>query len=370
MGNQLLITRLMDLIRKSGGWIPFDLFMAEALYAPGLGYYSGSVNPIGRMPGDGSDFVTAPEVSPLFGSCLAKQIGQALSATGTHTIFEFGAGTGALAEQLLSSLPATIADGADVQYNIVDVSESLRKAQKQRLSRFGSRVNWLSELPPSMEGVVLGNELLDAIPVKLLYFDGTCWRERGVTIEPNAVNGSSFRWSDRESCLQPPIDHISWTPGTVTEIHPQAEAWVCSVAERLAKGALILIDYGFPDSEYYHPQRISGTLMCHFQHQSDTDPLVNIGTKDITSHVNFSAIGIAGQEAGLEVLGYTSQAHFLFNCGLAESLAEASVKDRTAAQLLFLEHEMGELFKVIAFVTPQHHFDAIGFTHGDRSHRL
>ena len=370
MGNPLLVNRLTELITRSGGWIPFDVFMAESLYAPGLGYYSASRNPIGRMPSDGSDFITAPEISPLFGSCLAKQIGQALSATGTHTIFEFGAGTGALAEQLLSCLPETAEDGADIQYNIVDVSESLKHTQQQRLSRFGSRVNWLSELPSIFEGVVIGNELLDAIPVKLLHFDGTDWYERGVTMEPNPINGNSFRWSDRESRLRPPVLRNDWTPGTVTEIHPQAEAWISSMAERLTKGAIILIDYGFTESEYYHPQRIGGTLMCHFQHQSDTDPLVNIGLKDITSHVNFSAIGIAGQEAGLEVLGYTSQAHFLFNCGLAESLAEASIKDRIAAQLLFLEHEMGELFKVIAFVTPQHHFDALGFSHGDRSHWL
>ena len=357
-----LMQRLRTAIADAGGWLGFDAFMALALYEPGLGYYTRGTPVFGTMPasgeGRGSDFVTAPEMSPWFGRTLARQVAQALQATGTHEVLEFGAGSGALAEQLLDAL------GEAVQrYTIVDVSGTLRARQAARLARFAPRVHWLEAWPEGIEGVVVGNEVLDAMPVQLLHFDGRQWLERGV-----AVAASGFAWADRPSPLRPPVD-APFVPGSVTEIHPQAEAFVRSLAERLQRGAAFFIDYGFPEAEYYHPQRSGGTLMCHQAHRADADPLVQVGEKDITAHVNFSAMALAGQDAGLQVLGYTSQARFLLNCGLPDLLQGAGIRDIAMAQKLITEHEMGELFKVLGFVKGAE-FEAIGFSAGDRSHTL
>jgi SAM-dependent MidA family methyltransferase len=353
-----LTTRIQAAIVAAGGWLPFDRFMSMALYEPRLGYYARDSRQFGTLPSSGSDFVTAPELSPLFGRALAVQVAQALQATGTHEVWEFGAGSGALAAQLLAAL-----DG-DVAYRIVDLSATLRERQAERLAPFGERVRWLDALPDRFEGVVVGNEVLDAMPVQLLHFDGENWFERGV-----AVDGDGFAWADRPTALRPPAARSVFLPGAVTEIHPQAQAFVRTLAERLARGAAFFIDYGFPEHEYYHPQRHGGTLMCHRGHVADADPRVDVGLKDITAHVDFSAIALAGQDAGLQVLGYTSQARFLINCGLPALLVAADVRARTTAQPLMLEHEMGELFKVIGFAAGEP-FDAIGFCSGDRSHTL
>ena len=215
-----------------------------------------------------------------------------------------------------------------------------------------------------MCGVIVGNEVLDALPVQLLAFDGRRWNERGVVL-----HGGHFAWGDNASELQPPIEGIDFEAGTVTEIHPQAEAFVRTIADRLTRGAAFFIDYGFPDREYYHPQRSGGTLMCHRAHRADADPLVEVGDKDITAHVNFSAIALAAQEAGLEVTGYTSQARFLINCGLPDLLRAADLRQMAAAQKLIAEHEMGELFKVIGLARDAA-FEPIGFAVGDRTHTL
>jgi SAM-dependent MidA family methyltransferase len=353
-----LTVRIHAAIAAAGGWLPFDRFMSLALYEPRLGYYARDSRQFGSLPASGSDFVTAPELSPLFGRALAVQVAQALQATGTREVWEFGAGSGTLAAQLLAALDA------DVDYRIVDLSATLRERQAARLAPFGDRVRWLNALPDRLEGVVIGNEVLDAMPVQLLHFDGTRWLERGVTID-----GDGFAWADRPTALRPPAERSVFLPGALTEIHPQAEAFVRTLAERLTRGAAFFVDYGFPEHEYYHPQRHGGTLMCHRGHVADADPLVDVGLKDITAHVNFSAIALAGQDAGLQVLGYTSQAHFLINCGLPSLLAAADVRTRTAAQPLIVEHEMGELFKVIGFAAGAA-FDAIGFANGDRSHTL
>jgi SAM-dependent MidA family methyltransferase len=349
-------------IAAAGGWLPFDRFMAMALYEPGLGYYTGGRRKFGAMPGEGSDFVTAPEMSPLFGRALARQVAQALQASGCREVVEFGAGSGALAAQLIAELDAL--DAGLARYRIVELSAELRERQRERLAHWAGRVEWLDTLPESLEAVVVGNEVLDAMPVQLLAFDGAAWRERGVV-----TAGAGFAFADRDSPLRPPLD-AGAVPGTVTEIHPQAEAFVRTLAARLRRGAAFFLDYGFPEAEYYHPQRHGGTLMCHQGHQADADPLVAVGDKDITAHVNFTGIALAGQEAGLAVLGYTSQAHFLLNCGLAELLADADLPARTMAHRLLAEHEMGELFKVIGFAPADAAFDALGFARGDRSHRL
>ncbi|HET7794908.1 MAG TPA: SAM-dependent methyltransferase [Rhizobacter sp.] len=349
-------------IARQGGWMPFDRFMALALYAPGLGYYANDSRKFGLMPGSGSDFVTAPELSPLFGRALARQVAQALQACGSGEVWEFGAGSGALAEQLLEALGPTV-----TRYTIVDLSGSLRERQRERLARFGATVQWADSLPEQFGGVVVGNEVLDAMPVQLLYFDGSQWFERGVV-----APGASFAWEDRPTALRPPFEG-PFVPGTVTEIHHQAEAFIATLADRLQRGAAFFIDYGFPEAEYYHPQRSGGTLMCHRAHLADTDPLVDLGLKDITAHVNFTGIALAAQNAGLEVLGYTSQARFLLNCGLMELLQGADLPTVAHAQKLLNEHEMGELFKVIGLARgcgEAFAAQVLGFAEGDRTHRL
>jgi SAM-dependent MidA family methyltransferase len=388
-----LVARIASRIAEAGGWMPFDDFMTEALYAPGLGYYSGGRRIFGLGPESGSDFVTAPELSPFFGRTLAVQVREALAASGTGRVYEFGAGTGALAEQVLEALDADDADDdgmlrVPVDYTIVELSAQLRERQQKRLARFAPRVQWLDAWPEAIEGVVLGNEVLDAMPVKLLHRSGGRWHERGVVdlqdpasaaraVDPANDGSRRFAFADLdapfslegETQAAPALMDGFFVDGSVTEIHTIAESFVASLADRLRRGVAILVDYGFPEHEYYHPQRLGGTLMCHQAHRADGDPLVDVGDKDITAHVNFSGIALAAQEAGLTVLGYTSQARFLINCGLVDLLAAASVGERANAQKLVNEHEMGELFKVIALARGCE-LDPIGFRAGDRSHML
>jgi SAM-dependent MidA family methyltransferase len=357
-----LIQKIHAEIAAAGGWLPFDRFMSMALYEPGLGYYAGGRRKFGQMPSEGSDFVTAPEMSPLFGRALARQIAQALAASGCRDVIEFGAGSGALAAQLIAELDAL--DAGLARYRIVELSAELRERQRERLTHWGDRVEWLDALPDAIEAVVIGNEVLDAMPVQLIAFDGRAWRERGVVSA-----GDGFAFEDRDSPLRPPLE-TGFVPGTVTEIHPQGEAFIATLARTLQRGAAFFIDYGFPEAEYYHPQRHGGTLMCHQGHLADADPLVAVGDKDITAHVNFTGTALAGQDAGLTVLGYTSQGNFLLNCGIADLLADASLPERAMAHRLLAEHEMGELFKVIGFAPADAPFDALGFERGDRSHKL
>jgi len=391
--DSALVARIASRIAAAGGWMPFDDFMAEALYAPGLGYYSGGRRIFGLGPEGGSDFVTAPELSPFFGRALAVQVREALAASDTGRVYEFGAGTGALAEQILEALDADDADEdgmlrVPVDYTIVELSGHLRERQQQRLARFAPRVQWLDAWPETIEGVVVGNEVLDAMPVKLLHRSAGRWHERGVVdLEDPASAGRAaegtddgkhrFAFADLDApfALEGETQAAAalmdgfFIDGSVTEIHTIAESFIASLADRLRRGVAILVDYGFPEHEYYHPQRLGGTLMCHQAHQADGDPLADVGAKDITAHVNFSGIALAAQEAGMTVLGYTSQARFLINCGLVDLLAAASVGERANAQKLVNEHEMGELFKVIALARGCE-LDPIGFHAGDRSHML
>ena len=355
------LERIIDAaMERAGGWLSFDRFMAMALYAPGLGYYANPSAKFGQMPSSGSDFVTAPELTPMFGRTLAAQVAEALEKTGTDTVWEFGAGSGALAGHLLDALGTKVA-----HYRIVDLSGTLRARQQQALAAYGAKVEWLAELPETMQGVVVGNEVLDAMPVQLLARVDGVWLERGVVRAPGSEGWS---WQDRPTDLRPPVD----VPGEhdyLTEIHPQAEAFMATLADRLTQGAAFFIDYGFPESEYYHPQRHMGTVMCHRAHMADGDPLSDVGLKDITAHVNFTGIALAGQEAGLEVLGYCTQARFLLNCGLLSHMEKGTPAQRAMAAHLVHEHEMGELFKVIGF-TVGAPWDALGFAAGDRTHTL
>lgn len=384
--QRALAEHIAQVVTEAGGWLSFERFMALALYAPELGYYANGRLTFGRMPSSivgeaaGSDFVTAPELSPLFGQTLARQVAQALAVTGTREVWEFGAGSGAFALQLLQQLaPLNQALEPNLidRYTIVDVSGVLRQRQQQALAAWGDKVRWVDELPAEMEGVVLGNEVLDAMPVTLLARTGGVWNERGVGLADTAAPDGMprFVWLDRPTELRPPID-IDGDHDYLTEIHPQAHGFIATLAERLRRGAAFFIDYGFPEHEYYHPQRSSGTLVCHHLHRMDSDPLSAAGQKDITAHVDFTGVALAGQDAGWQVLGYTSQGRFLLNSGLIDLLQALpddahGLAQRSMATKLIHEHEMGELFKVIAFA-PADSADwlPMGFAAGDRTHRL
>ena len=358
-----LQARIKHAIEQAGGWLGFDAFMGMALYTPGLGYYANDLRKFGLMPGGaldpGSDFVTAPEMSPRFGQALARQIAEAFEATGVAEVWEFGAGSGALAEQILQALPQI------ERYTIVDVSGSLRARQQQRLSGFGAKVQWANALPDKICGVMLGNEVLDAMPVKLLARVNGAWHERGV-----AWHNDAFAHADQATDLRPPFEVVG-AHDYLTEIHRQAEGFIRTLADKLEAGAIFMIDYGFPEHEYYHPQRSMGTVMCHRAHQVDADGLADVGSKDITAHVNFTGIAMAGQEAGLQVLGYTGQGRFLLNCGLLDDLQDATIADRAMVQKLVNEHETGELFKVISFGAKNTAmWQPMGFAAGDRTHTL
>lgn len=365
-------------IDRAGGWIGFDRFMELALYAPGMGYYSGGA----RKFGAAGDFVTAPELTPVFGQTLGAQLAQFMAMDLTQ-IIEVGAGSGRLAADLLLELEAR--DALPTRYGILDLSGELRGRQRdtiaERAPHLLDRVHWLDRLPVHFDGVVIANELLDAMPVHLVAWRddadvaGIC--ERGVTLR----NGH-FAWEDRPAAGHL-LEHAKMLaseqtipPGYLSEICLAAQAWTAAWAEILGRGALLLIDYGFPRHEYYHPQRDAGTLMCHYRHHSHGEPFYLPGLQDITAHVDFTAIVEAGCGAGLDLLGYTTQSTFLFNCGLTEVLARTSAADSTrylplanAAQKLVSPAEMGELFKVIALgkgVTEP----LLGFSHGDRSATL
>ncbi len=338
-------------INRRGGAIDFSRFMELALYAPSRGYYSGGQQKFGAA----GDFITAPELGSLFARCLAQSCRQALAAVGEGDILESGAGTGALAADLLLALETL--DSRPRRYLILELSADLRARQaetlKQKAPHLLGRVHWLDALPDKdFRGVVLGNELLDAMPVERFRVTATGLQQMQVGWE----NGQ-FAWRERpaDAAIQQRIGLLGLPAGYASEINFRAEAWVRSMAERLAAGVLLLIDYGFPRAEFYHPQRSTGTLMCHYRHRAHADPLIFPGLQDITAHVDFTAIAEAGHTAGLALLGYTSQAAFLLDSGLEKIVATSNPDDVRAhlaltqqIKKLTLPHEMGELYKVIA----------------------
>lgn len=380
--SQALRARIDAALAAAGGWLPFSRYMELALYEPGLGYYSSASAKFGRRPEDGSDFITAPELSPLFALSLARAIGDALAASATHEIMEFGAGTGKLAAGLLGALAQD--GGACSRYTIVELSADLRARQQQtladRVPHLLDRVRWLEALPATFEGVVLGNEVLDAMPVRLVARTRGAWHERGV-----ARDDASLVFQDRvlapagavpDTALAEIAEATENEPDYVTETHEAARAFVGTICTMLTRGAALFIDYGFARREYYHPQRNTGTLMCHYRHRSHGDPFFHPGLQDITSHVEFSGIAQAGLDAGADLLGYTSQARFLVNCGITRILEELDpsrpevfLPAANAVQKLLSEAEMGELFKVIGFGRGLDGTLA-AFEHGDRSASL
>jgi SAM-dependent MidA family methyltransferase len=370
--SRQLVARIIEEIESAGGWIPFDRFMQRALYDPGLGYYAAKPGKIGA----GGDFVTAPEISPLFARALAAQVRQAFAQVPLR-VLEFGAGSGALAAELIAELRRLGA--APQSYDIVELSADLKAEQQCRLRDHGvdatgaPEVRWLDTPPDAFEGVIIANEVLDVMPVKLFAKRGAAAVEVGLGAQSGELRMAERSASVelREAVAQIEADVGPLPDGYVSEAGLVASGWAATLSRWLQRGLALLIDYGFPRHEYYHPQRAMGTLMCHFRHHAHANPLWLPGLNDITAHVDFTAIARAARGAGLDVLGYTSQARFLLDCGLLELLSQAPAGTSSTVDALRLlsEAEMGELVKVLA-VGRGIQGPLRGFVNGDRSHRL
>ncbi len=375
-------------IAARGGWISFARYMELALYEPGLGYYAGGAQKFGDHAA-GGDFLTAPELTPLFAQALARQVAQVLGASEPF-VMEAGAGSGRLAADLLPALDAL--GCLPERYRILELSGALRARQQatlaERAPRYRGRIEWLDALPDEFSGCLLGNEVLDAMPSHALE-----WQEDGGIEEVGvAIEGGKLTEARRpaQGALLRAAQALGVAAAYRGEISLAVRAWITDLSRRLSQGALLLIDYGLPRHELYHPQRNGGTLRCHYRHRVHQDPFWYPGLSDITSHVDFTAVAEAGFDAGLEVLGYCSQANFLLNSGIGELLPKvgageicmpgtplrgtatanrAELRARGAVNVLLSPNEMGELFKVIALgrgmPTP-----LLGFARGDKVHTL
>ena len=367
-----MVAAVRDEIAQAGGWIPFDRYMQHVLYAPGLGYYVAGT----RKFGAAGDFVTAPEMTPLYARALALPVADVLAASGGNEIVEFGAGSGALAADLIAALAA--AGALPARYRILDVSPDLVARQRETLARrvpgHLDRVEWVGVLPSAIEGVVLMNEVLDAVPPRLIARHDGAWHERGVAWDGALRLADRPLTDDRMRAAAaerfPPDDDY------VSEVNLASEALVETVARRVKGGALVVVDYGFPRREYYHPERSEGTLMAHYRHRAVADPFVWPGLADLTAHVDFTGAALAGERGGLTVAGYGPLAAFLVGAGILDRLAEcgdpagaAYVREAAAVQKLLSPAEMGELFKVLAMTAG----DGIVWPYcgtADRTHRL
>ena len=375
--SNALLSSIQALIEKEGGWVNFAQLMDAALYAPGLGYYSGGAKKFGFE----GDFVTASEISPLFSQTIARQVKQVLSALKAKSkqtdILELGAGTGRFARELLLEMAKL--EQLPTRYMILEVSAHLREVQQSTLKaalpkELLSRVVWLDALPEYFDGLIFANEVLDALPVHIVKKTADGLAEIGVVSEV-----AGLAWQEKpalSSALKGFVAEIDLMDGYTTEVCLAASGLVASLAGILQSGMLLMIDYGFSRDEYYHPQRNQGTLMCHYRHRAHGDPLVYLGLQDITAHVDFTRVAEAGVANGLELIGFVTQAQFLINAGITELLASIPAEDSAnylplvaSAQKLLSPAEMGDLFKVIAF---ERNLDIpfIGFSSGDKSHTL
>ncbi|MCF8179370.1 MAG: SAM-dependent methyltransferase [Sulfuritalea sp.] len=380
-------------IAARGGWISFARYMELALYAPGLGYYSGGSHKFGGHD-SGGDFLTAPELTPLYGQALARQVAQILAASQPR-IIEAGAGSGRLAADLLLALEGL--GCVPETYRILELSGELRARQQATLNalvpQFAERVEWLDELPEQFSGCLIGNEVLDAMPTHALRWSDETEAGRVMEVGVGLADGHLVvAESPATGALLEAAQALPVRGPYRSEICLAARAWVTELARRLDTGAMLLIDYGLPRHELYYAGRDGGTLRCHYRHRVHDEPLWFPGLSDITSHVDFTAVAEAGYDAGLEVLGFVSQANFLINCGIGELLLEkhspsdenvkvgdgntanqsvsgADLRARGAVNVLISPNEMGELFKVIALGRGMPS-PLLGFARGDRVHAL
>ena len=347
--SQELVGRINDELVQAGGWLSFERYMERVLYEPGLGYYSGGSVKLGPA----GDFVTAPEISPLFGRALAREISSLLEQLHMGTILELGAGSGRLAASILTELNEHAS--LRPQYQILEVSAELKDRQRSQLAAFGDQVTWLDELPAdSFEGVILTNEVVDAFPVaRFIKRDGQV-RVLGVRREERG-----FVWAEgaEDRDLGAVVAALETRLGTElpagyrSELSSRLSPWLRSVADHLVRGALLVIDYGLVEHEYYHPSRSDGTLICHYRHRAHADPFLYPGLQDISAWVDFSACAAAAVDAGLTVAGFTTQAQFLLEGGAAELLESSSARinaeQAQAFKTLVLPGEMGERFKLL-----------------------
>lgn len=364
--TERLTVLIKQFIEQQGGWISFAEFMQKALYEPGLGYYVAGA----RKFGVEGDFVTAPEISSLFSHCLARQCQQILDET--SSILEFGAGTGIMAADILLALEKQKA--LPKYYFILEVSPDLQQRQQETLQaechHLLSRVVWLSSLPENFEGVVLANEVLDAMPVHLFEVQEGKAVEKGVGISHDQLVWKLAKHEARKLggiAVQKTLDELQhrfnagyddkpsvFAHGYTFEVCSAIKPWLENLYAGMKRGVILIIDYGFPEHEYYHPQRYQGTLMCHYRHHAHTDPFIHIGLQDITTHVDFSAVARAAEECGFSISGYARQASFLMSLGILTSTEVACLdvqqqyQHTQAVKKLLLPSEMGELFKVIA----------------------
>jgi SAM-dependent MidA family methyltransferase len=361
-------------IQAAGGWLSFERFMDLALYAPGLGYYSGGAAKLGA----GGDFTTAPEVSRLFGACMAVQCAEVLRETSAGTVLEIGAGSGRLAADLLARLETL--DQLPENYWILEVSADLRQRQREhlekRLPQLIHRVHWLDRPPEeSFDGVILANEVLDALPVARFRWRLEKVEELGVEIRGGARGRAQgggpagapvleFEWGARpanaamlNACRELSAASGPWDDGYVSEYCPRLGAWTRAVTQSLRSGAVFWFDYGLPRAQYYLPERHDGTLVCHFRQRLSDDPFANIGLQDITAWVDFTRVAEASREAGFELAGFTTQAHFLAGLNIDQEMQLAAGGDANhfarlanQARQLMMPGEMGERFKAMAWL--------------------
>lgn len=367
--SEALQTLIAADIRQHGGWIPFSRFMELALYAPQYGYYTGGAHKIGAA----GDFITAPVLTPLFGQTLARQLAALLPQT-EGNVYEFGAGTGELATTLLQTLENSIKN-----YYIIEISDELAERQIEKIRSQApaalEKVTRLTELPAAFDGIIIGNEVLDAMPCELIRREHGGFRQIGVAVE-NGAFVQSARPLAQPHLLQSAGVYFPQTEPYTSELHPAQHAFIRTLAGKLVRGAVIFIDYGFDAAQYYHPQRHMGTLIGHYRHHTVHDPFLYVGLTDLTAHVNFTDTAQAATDAGLDLIGYAAQANFLLNLGITELLAESAdsassayIREAAAVQKLLSQHEMGELFKVIAFGR-NIDVDWQGFVRGDICHKL
>lgn len=357
-------------IKHNNGWIPFSRFMEMALYTPRLGYYTGGSHKIG-MEGD---FITAPTLTPLFARTIASQLIPLLNQTAGN-VYEFGAGTGRLAVDLIKQ----ISDGLK-HYYIIELSPELAERQRSWIQahlspEFAAKVIWLQQLPSTFDGIILGNEVLDAMPIERIRYKNGIYHQIGVSIK----NGQLIEADQplySKPLMQSATTYFPSIEDYASELHPAQYAFTRTIADKLKRGGMIWIDYGFDAAQYYHPQRNDGTFIGHYRHHTIHEPFFHIGLTDLTSHVNFTDIAQAATDSGLDLIGYTTQAHFLLNLGITDLLTTIGnidstdyLREATAIQQLINPHEMGELFKVIAF-GKNIDVDWQGFRFGDLCHKL
>ncbi|MDA1331591.1 MAG: SAM-dependent methyltransferase [Proteobacteria bacterium] len=367
----LTLAMFRTLLGEKGNWLDFASFMHHALYDSKYGYYTGEAHKFGPR----GDFITAPEISDLFGRTIARQVAQVLKISGGG-VLELGGGSGILGSDILVELNRL--ECPVEEYLLFEPSPTLTRRQKERVAQLApairAKVHWVSELPTNFKGVILANEVFDALPVHLLSRNDEGWKERGVVFQ-----NESLVWRDNtieDERLISAINHLNVDAPYVTEVCLAVNGLVANLAETLDVGAVLAIDYGYEHQVYYHPDRRDGTLSCHYHHRVDSDPLDRPGSKDITAHVDFTRVANAAMDAGLEVSGYVTQADFLVNCGITD-LLQAINPDRpeeylpsvSAVQKLLSPAIMGDMFKVM-FLSRGINEPLVGFSRRDRRHLL